>query len=171
MHAKGIITEQDYVVAQRLHMRFSPILSIVCVCMAALIFWPWPEVHSSAVVETREQSLLRAVVMFVGLVFVYMPDNYYLVIPWQARRVYRQHKALHEPITIDTSADGLQFTQCNGQSFVPWSYFSKRRHDKRLIVLYRTKNMFQLVPSHFFRSTEDFNGFLSELCKRLGKAA
>ncbi|WP_140637245.1 YcxB family protein [Methylibium rhizosphaerae] len=154
MIAQGTISERDYVASQFLHLRPRPALAVVGLVLVALF--------AVGLVVARSVAMWGVAAYLVGLFAVY--------IPWNAKRTYRQYKAIQEPVIIETSEEGLRFRRPNAQEVLPWSHVRKWRHSKHLVVLYPTANIFHLVPSHFFATQQLFGEFVAALKERIGDA-
>lgn len=149
----GQLTEADAVAAQYLNLR--PRLAFTVAGSLLLALCAWAFWHGRSLV-------LLACVAFLGLHFGFW-------MPFQARRRFRQHQALSEPMSIGVREDGLFFRRQNGEGLVPWSHIVKWRHNPRLVLLYPASNVFHLVPRHFFPEAQAYADFLATLHARIGK--
>ena len=80
-----------------------------------------------------------------------------IVIPWHAKKTYRNYKALSLPVTVEVLDEGLRFESPTGNNLAPWDHFVKWRKNKNLILVYPTKRLFHLLPRHFFETSADFD--------------
>lgn len=155
---QGQIREEDYLTAQRLHLRPRlPFLILGCVLFAVIT----PLALSK---DVGEGLLLFGVfALSLGLAFHSM---FYR----QPRRTFRQYKAIAEPQTIDVQGRGLYFKRANGEGLVPWQEIVKWRSNESLLLLYPANNVFYLIPRHFFSSGGEFSDFLTLVETKIGKA-
>ncbi len=153
MIAHGQLREADYIAAQWLHLRprrTFAVLGVLILCMALWALW-----------VSRSWVLLTCL----GYLVVWV-----LYIPFTAKRSFRQHKALSEPVEMQVRSDGLFFKRENGEGLIPWSHITKWRWNKRLVLLYPTSNLFHMIPSHFFETEEMFRSFRDQLQEMVGIA-
>ena len=158
MVVEGIISEQDFLAAQRLNFRPRPIFAVLGILLLMLMAY--------VVVELVPDSSCYVMIWLafcLGLFFLYLP--------WKAKRTYRQLKALAEPVTLEARDDGLFYQRERSQGLVPWSHICKWRHNKTLLLLYPASNMYMMVPSHFFPSPEAFDEFIATVKGHLGHPA
>jgi YcxB-like protein len=155
MVVEGTIEERDYIASQYLHLRPRPVFAVIGLLLLALFVW----------------ALAAAPSIIMFGVLVYLVSAYALYIPWSAKRNYRQYKALSTPVSMEIRTDGLYFKQQNGEGLVPWSHVHKWRHNKKMLLLYPTGNVFHLVPSHFFPSQESFGTFVATVKEHVGNAS
>jgi len=115
-------------------------------------------------------SLLVAPSWVVSAATAYLALWFLVFIPWHAKRNYRQYKALSESVSLEVREGGVFFKWSNGEALIPWSHIVKWRHSKTLLLLYPTSNVFHLVPSHFFATSDAFAEFVQVLKDRVGNA-
>jgi len=68
--------------------------------------------------------------------------TYFLIIPWQARKHYRELKSIQSEINLQIHDGGIKIQSSTGNSDMDWSYFKKWKHDKNIILLYITSRSF-----------------------------
>jgi hypothetical protein len=151
---EGIIKESDYLRSQYLHLRPRPIFAIIGLILSALFLW--------ALISSPSWAISAVVAYLVLWLLVF--------IPWQAKKNYRQYKALSEPVSVEVQDEGLFFKRENGEGLVPWSHIIKWRQSNTLLLLYPASNVFHLVPSHFFSTPENFSAFKEILREHIGNA-
>jgi hypothetical protein len=66
--------------------------------------------------------------------------------PYQITRSYDQHKELSSPFELELTDEGYSITNSYGSGKIPWKDFAKWKEDQKVILLYRTDNMFNMVP-------------------------
>lgn len=107
---------------------------------------------------------MLAVLAWLGLQF-------FVYIPWRARKAFDQHKALSAPVNVTIREDGLFFDRERSSGLLLWSEILKWRTSDDLILLYPADHIFHLIPRHFFASDEEFAGFHETLKARIGRPA
>lgn len=155
MTVQGQLKETDYVTAQFLHVRPRPFFTFIGLILLGLAVL--------ALIYTRSLPLLVSLICLIGIFVFYMP--------YKARRIFRQYKALSEPVTMEVREEGLFFKRTNAEGLVPWSHIIKWRNNNKLALLYPAGNVFHMIPSHFFVNSEEFQTFLKTLRVKLGKTS
>lgn len=165
---KGTYTADDLIAAQRLHLRPRPVLRVVGIVLLAL-------------------ACVAAVAMFVGPVaadtpsvvkwallasIAYFPILFAVLIPYRARRSFRQRKDLQRETSFAASEDGIHLQGENMQGTKPWSDYLKWKEGKRTFLVYLSDNMFHVVPKRFFDPESEVAGFRALLEQKVprGKA-
>lgn len=154
MRIEGKVRESDYICSQYLHLRPHPLLAVLGLLMLALFVWVL------IVSPSWVMAGVTAYIVLWPLVFI----------PWRAKRTFKQYKALSEPVSVEVRDDGLFFRRNSGEGLVPWSHIVKWRKSNRLILLYPASNIFHLIPSHFFSSSEAYSAFAEKVKDKVGKA-
>lgn len=155
MQVQGNLKESDFVASTFVHLRprpFFAVIGILLLCLAGLT------------VFLGHSFLLLFILIYIGGIF-------FLYMPFKAKQNFRQNKALNESITMEVGDKGLFFKRVNAEGLVPWSHIMKWKSNKKLCLLYITKNMFHVVPSHLFASQDEFQMFLKMLESHLGKSS
>jgi len=153
---KGALLQRDYVQAQFLHMRprkAFAVVGVLLLCLAGVALF----------LGDGALPLVGALTFLAAQFFVY--------IPWRARRAFTQYKALSEPVTITLQDDGLCFEREHGNGILPWSQIVKWKGSRDLFLLYPADHIFHLVPRHFFESEAAFSAFRSTVVARIGRYA
>jgi hypothetical protein len=150
----GLLTEADYLAAQRLHMKPRSAFAIVALALVALAV--------ASFIASPSWMLGAALAMLAATFFVYLPFN--------AKRTFRQYKALSEPTSIEVRDEGVYFKRETGEGLVPWSHVVKWRHSSTLLLLYPANRVFYLIPAHFFQDQSAFASFVSVIESKLGRA-
>lgn len=156
MFAQGQLKEDDYVAAQFLHLRPRPVFFVIGIILLVL----YALVLVIALFNGFYDLLYSILLIGLGGFFL----------QFQSKRLFRQYKALSEPVTMEVREDGLFFKRTNGEGLVPWSHIHKWRNNKRLVLLYPAGNVFHMIPSHFFVDSDAFQAFISTLGTKLGNA-
>jgi hypothetical protein len=71
----------------------------------------------------------------------------HLLIPFNAKRQYKQHRALKNEIRMALSEQGIDFQGESGESKLQWGDIHKWKNGNGVYLLYITSNMFHMVPS------------------------
>lgn len=151
---QGCIKEADYVAAQWLHIKPRPVFAVVGILLLVLA--------AALLIHKLDWTLIVALSILVGSLFIARP--------YQARRTFRQYKALAEPMSIEVRDDGLYFRRETGEGLVPWSHIRKWRRDSKLLLLYPASSLFYLIPSHLFENDAAFSDFVSLIETKTGRS-
>lgn len=157
MHIQGKITLQDYIAAQNLHLKqfirtknFFVRISIIFIVFAVLIYI----------------SNLRLELSFLVITLTFiltLPVLFFVIRPHQFKRQYNQHKALPSETKIQLHHDGIFFEDSTAQGLLPWAHIHKHVTNSQLTLIYRTDNLFHMIPKHFFTSDSDYMLFITRL--------
>ncbi len=151
---QGSLQQRDYVRAQFLHMRPRRSFAVIGVLLLVLF---------GVAISVGGGTLpLLALFAFLSLQF-------FVYIPWRARRAFGQHAALSELVHITIRDDGLHFERKHGGGLLPWTHVRKWKSSGELILLYPADHIFHMIPRHFFASDQEFSSFQSALEARVGK--
>jgi hypothetical protein len=93
---------------------------------------------------------------------------FFVLLPRQLSRIYRQQKLLHEELIVEISDVHLMMKSPHGQGTLPWEVFHKWKADKQMVLVYQSDVMFHIFPRRAFPSLEDFQTFQSLLSTKLG---
>ncbi|PVZ78651.1 hypothetical protein C9426_34205 [Serratia sp. S1B] len=147
----GKISLEDFLAAQRLH-RWRSTRWILLVIMLAVAF-----------------GLLLITIGHaqVGIYFVVAPIGgligglavSLLLLPYKARRIYRQYSALQSSFTYTWDTELLHCMAEHGTSQQPWSAYIKLLENKSLFLLYPCDNMFLMFPKKWFNTPEQIAEF------------
>jgi len=86
----------------------------------------------------------------------------YLLIPFNAKRQYKQHRALRDEIHMTLSEQGIDFKSEFGESRLQWSDIHKWKNGKGMYLLYITSNMFHMVPSRALSAENELSELLNQ---------
>jgi hypothetical protein len=163
MKAEYRITEDDYAKAARLHMwwyliaqRSAIVTYAVIVILLGLAAWMFPAFAPFA-------AVIVVFVMSTVLLAVYFSA------PNRARRYYRQYKAIHEPMTVELSDDGLRFRSTDGEGIVRWRTIFKWRQNRRFVLIYPMPILYYIVPKSLEQQGFDIPLLVQRLTERVGK--
>jgi len=158
--AEGTLSWAEFRGAQYLHLRPRPWLRVVgwlllVLCAAMLV----PALLDGLTSETPGTAYT-----FVGAL-LYLGLWFFVYIPWQARRMFTQQKALREPLRLEASGEGLWASTSIAHGAYPWSHLHKWKEGKSLFLLYFSDSLFCIVPKRCFAHPGDVVSFRSLLVK------
>jgi YcxB-like protein len=133
---------------------------------------------------TRRQLLAHGCVVVVGALFLLVPSREHwtfivgsgliggaiggglgrelvrrLWLPYRARRLFAQHKALHKPIEFEWDHEALSCRTESESGRTPWLDYARRREDRRVILLYPSDVIFQVIPRRCFTDAAQEQSF------------
>lgn len=85
-----------------------------------------------------------------------------LLIPFKAKRQYKENRALRHEISMTLSDQGVNFKSESGESKLQWNDIHKWKEGKGIYLLYITSNMFHMVPSRALSNENELSKLLSE---------
>ncbi len=106
-------------------------------------------------------------VFILGFVALY----WFVLRPSQITRAYKQHKELSSPFEMELTEEGYAIKNLSGTGKVPWKDFAKWKVDKNIILLYRTDNMFNMVPKRLLQDESQGQYVIDQLDKNGVKEA
>jgi hypothetical protein len=71
---------------------------------------------------------------------------WFVLRPAQIARIYRQHKELSSNFEMELTDEAYSIKNDYGSGRIPWKDFAKWKENDRMILLYRSENMFNMVP-------------------------
>jgi MFS family permease len=145
------ITFDDYKAAQRLAMRPRQAYRITGYLLFALFFIGLTVTLFIAKSDWRILFVIGVVLYLIGFFFLYLPYRW--------RRLFSQHKLLHEPHQCQFTEDALVSTSDLGNVKIPWGMFSKWKEGRKTFILYQSDNLFHIIPKRIFHGTKE-EGFL-----------
>ncbi len=135
----------DYVSALGLHATWSlrrwlvhVALAFVAAVVLFVSFPGWPAILAGGVLGGAVGSL----------VCYGLSRTFYL--PWKARRMFAQQKSLHDGYELTWDEDGLSIRGRRGQGATPWSEYLRKKENERLVLLYQSDVLFQMLPKRAF---------------------
>jgi hypothetical protein len=159
IEAECRITAQDYVRAQYLHLR--PKMWVGCAGIGLLAIFALVVV-SKTVTLLREGGTPVPVLVMLGL-GGYLAGYFLWYLPWRARRLYAQQKALLAPFRMRVTEEGVFAESEHGQALLPWGHVRKWKENRRLFLLYHSDVLFQAIPKRYLKSeaeAEELRGLL-----------
>ena len=79
---------------------------------------------------------------------------FFVVLPWQATRHFRQNRFLAHATEYRIDETGLLVQSDLGTTKIPWDHLRKWKENKRLILLYPTYAAYFLFPRRLFAPAE-----------------
>jgi hypothetical protein len=142
----GVVSEQDYVEAQRVHRQrlaaqLNWSLAVVAACGVAL-----------AVAGVKPWGLIAAIAGLGGLIGEAIQARLY--IPAQARKHYHQFKGIEAPITYRWNSETISVQSERGAGERKWNDILKVRESEHVFLLYTTDVLFEVVPKRWFENAE-----------------
>jgi hypothetical protein len=153
----------DYVAAMKLHGRWPMRRLLVGVgvgiaAAVALIVLPsaWPAVAAAGVLGG-----------VIGWLICYAL-SWLFYLPWKARRMFGQQKSLHETYELAWDDEGLSMRGRLGQGRTPWNDYLKKKENERIVLLYQSDLLFQMLPRRAFTAVQ--MQALQPYLERIGRA-
>ncbi|MGM9428520.1 YcxB family protein [Hydrogenophaga sp. MI9] len=159
------LSPNDYLAAVRLGIKPRPVFMVIgcMVCLLGLLGLVW--IAKSIV---QGQAGWNEVIGFFVLCF--LPVWYWVYIPWRVNRLFRQHRSLHEPYTVELEAEGLRFRTSNGAALLPWSHVHRWRESTSVFSVYQADTLFQILPKRFFARPLTEEALREALLRHVGPA-
>ncbi len=155
------ITEDDYAKAMQLHewrrMLRWPLAIARAIVLILLIFAGWWQPGAAPIIAVCVVvlSILPAVLL-------------YIVVPYSARRMYRQYKGIQEPMTVELSDDGLRLGSVDGEAILRWGMIFRWRQNDQFVLIYKMPMLFYLVPKSVAQHGFDIPLLVQRLAERVG---
>ncbi len=92
----------------------------------------------------------------------------YIVVPYSARRMYRQYKGIQEPMTVELSDDGLRLGSVDGEAILRWGMIFRWRQNDQFVLIYKMPMLFYLVPKSVAQHGFDIPLLVQRLAERVG---
>ncbi len=124
-----------------------------------------------AIVLAALGSLSWWMVAYPLFILAFVALYWFVLRPGQITRAYKQHKELSSPFEMDLTDEGYAIKNLYGAGRVPWKDFAKWKADKNIILLYRTDNMFNMVPRRLLQDESQTQYILEQLEKNGVKEA
>jgi hypothetical protein len=154
MPIHGVISLSDYLAGQRVHYRPKPWFAAVAALFIGGTLWCAVALHDG----------------LIALFPIYLATIFLIYVPLRGRRSFRQNKALSEPMTVELRDEGLYLTNTHANALLPWAHVHKVKSNARIALIYRTSNMFHLIPSRFFSNAIDYETFLQTVRSKTNAA-
>ena len=154
MECSYTLTESEVVKSLQLHGRGTNatlmVLSIIGIALILLgIFTEWKTIGFG--------GALGGIIGYFATV--------YLIIPFNAKRQFKQNRALRGEMVLSLSEQEVGLKAETGESKLQWGDVHKWKHSGGIYLLYITSNMFHMIPS---RALDDENELSNLLLKHVG---
>lgn len=156
---------QDMIDAQRLHMRPRLFFRIMIYGLMAI----YGILIVSAVYSLFTQGEWMDGATFPLGLGIYVALLFYVFMPWNARRVFKQQKTLHDPFTMELTEEGLFVDSTRGTLRMAWKDFHKWKINQKLILIYHSERMYNLIPARAFTNDAERQTVLTLIESHLGK--
>jgi hypothetical protein len=94
-----------------------------------------------------------------------------LLLPRQARRIYRQQQSLQRPFRLTVTDDGIQAVSASFTGSHAWSDYRRWIEGRDQFLLYQSDVLFLIIPKRSVPRSDDLRGILSEKIRRASSAA
>jgi hypothetical protein len=148
---------EDYVSASILHTRWTRkwiVLSLLCIVaglLLVLVHQEWSRLAGYMLVGSAVGGSIGHEAM----------RRFQL--PRKARRLFSQQKNLQRPIGFTWDQHGLDWTSENGAGRIPWDDFIKWRQNERVVLLYHSDLLFQMLPKRAFTEEGQLQSIMENL--------
>lgn len=159
-----VITEKDFVSAQRLNATLSPaaMLSAAGIGVVGIV----GSLAASGIVAWK--ILLVAVVGGLSCGFLIYFLLLFVFIPFRSSRLYRQQNSLRKEYELTFDDEFVYWRSEDANVRIRWSDFIKYKEDNSVIVFYLSDNNFVAIPKRCFEDPGRLGEFRSHL-KKIGR--
>jgi hypothetical protein len=168
MKAEYRITEDDYARGMQLHAwrQFirKPAVMAARAITAILALGAWWTARDAAPMFALSLMILALMILAI-LPALWM----YILVPYSARRMYRQYKAIQEPLAYELSEDGLLITSVEGEMTLLWRMILRWRQNDQFVLIYKMPLLFYVVPKSLAQQGFDIPLLVQRLAERVGK--
>lgn len=164
IEANGTLEASDYVRAQYLNMRPRRTYMVLGLVVLSLFLWAiWYTFFGGGPRGMTGYVLLAAA--------AYLILNFFVYIPWKARKTFRQQKSLQREMTLRFDDSGLAIEAENSQGRIPWSDFLKWKENDRLFLLYISDPLYHMVPKRLFKSSSEVDSVREVMRTHIGPSS
>ncbi len=162
----GKLKPQDFVSAQYLHIRPRLGFKILgAVILLAIVWAIWYSFFGTSLKNAGWKDFLFLASL------VYLLFYFYFLIPWQARRRFRQQKSLHREVKMRFAESGVNAVNETGRVTIPWSDYLRWKENDHIVLLYVSDTNFHMIPKSFFQDVTETRRFLDLLEVKIGRRA
>lgn len=160
MHAKYVISEDDYVRAMKLFSKITPKVALFyCLGIAVLLSIA---VFGSPVIRG---GIIGGLIAGGGVYLICR----LVVNPLLARRHYRKYKAIHEPVEMRLRQDGIEFANSDASGVVRWNTIFRWRQNRDYILVYPMPRMYHVIPKSVKDRGTELQPLIDALRRNVGK--
>jgi hypothetical protein len=161
----GQLTADDYVAANKLHMQKRGWKRVLWI-----VFWVLLGVGALLAADITVQDPKAGLtplllILFIAAVQLFVRLFY---LPRRVRHVYSQQRNLQLPFESVCTESGIECTNANTSSRLPWNHLIRWKEGATLFVVYQSDLMFNIVPKRCFAQPEQVDAFRGLLTERLG---
>ncbi len=167
VNLKGKFELEDLKAAQNLHALPGKRGWITIAVLIGFFFFLFLASIVLAAMGRMSWVLVIYPILILGLIVLY----WYVLRPAQIARAYKQHKELSSLFEMDLTDEGYSIKNDYGTGKIPWRDFAKWKADKKIILLYRTDTMFNMVPKRLMQDESQADYVLEQLQKNGVKEA
>jgi hypothetical protein len=158
---KGQYTAEDFKKAQQLHAQQGATAAGTRIFLLAVVVLFYISLIILVLLGRLHWLYLLAPLALLAVFLLFQ----YLYRPFVQARTFKKHKELSAPFEWELSELGLSITNPNGNALVAWNEFKKWVEGKELILLYRSYNMFQMLPKRLFARESDLQYLRDQLTR------
>ncbi|MBL8779536.1 MAG: YcxB family protein [Alphaproteobacteria bacterium] len=147
--------EGDFIAGTQLHAFRAPRLWVIAGVVVVLVLLADYNVYSGS--GEHSYLLLGLGVLYALTLLVFVP---YVILPWRARKQFRQVTTARDPFDIVWDDETLTITAADWMQKSRWDDFVKSREDAQLILLYISDFSFRIVPRRAFADAAALDDFL-----------
>jgi len=151
------LTEDDFVAAMQLHALRAPRLWVIVGVVVVLLLIADFNFYAGS--GEHSYLLLALGVIYAFVLLVVVP---YLILPWRARKQFRQMAASRDRFEVVWDNDTVTITAANWMQKSGWRDFVRSRENEKLILLYISDYSFRIVPKRAFAQAalDDFRSLV-----------
>jgi len=104
-----------------------------------------------------------------AIALVYLLAYFFVLLPWRAKRSFKQNKFLEHKTTFRIDGSGLHTSSELGSVSIPWDHLRKWKENDGLVLLYLTDRMYYVFPKRLFESDswQEFRDLAGENVKKM----
>ena len=150
-------TQDDYVAAQRdwfvgsmkrwQKLLLVPVIAVVGGAGAGLVTLSFESVSGAV-----ELAIIVAITLVFTVPLCWLAN--YLLLPWRARRLFRQDKTLDREFQVSWSEQNVTYRWDGGSSNLAWSDLHRWHEGSRTILLMLNERLYHFLPRRAFGSAD-----------------
>jgi hypothetical protein len=152
---RGEYTIEDYLVANRLHSKKSPLFIVQTILFSVL------SVLYILLIYANPLDMFQWIFLFVSLLF---STYWFTILPIMTKHYYKIQKQMHGETII--SIDGDCICQKSERYELKYSWILKYLSSDNMLIMFNTPRTFIMIPRRFCKDEEQFNRFVN-LAKEL----
>ena len=86
---------------------------------------------------------------------------------YRVARVWKKEPSVHDSLMVDIGEDELHIVSQHEDGRIKWSAFSRFLETKNLFLIFRQRNVFNVIPKRIFRDASEIENFRQLLKKKL----